>query len=410
MTALDLQRTARRHESRLLFAARPAAWLLFRLGPRLGSVRRIPRLGWVVSDPAVARGVLTDSTHFSVFEEGGAGHLWSQVLGPDAEAIFNDAGHRDIRRRTRDLFTEENSRGIVERSFGPTLTRLGQRLDAGEQVDVVDATRVLVGRMAADIVGVDLTRDPRFAPASDGDPDDGFRAIFELVRRLTTLALGTLGSTEVPADAVATAQGYLAELTGGIDAAFGVAAPDTVIGRCRDVGLTVGETRCLAAMMLVAATETGATSMTRALALLHDTGLQHRLRAAPDDETLLAVAVAETLRVTSPAPVIGRHVTGDVTVEGRTLRADDRVLLLIHPANNAAGGFDLDRDPVPENRQVWFGGGRHICMGAPLARAEIGVFLEAMARLRSPWRVVERRYGRGVLTPAYAKLVVELES
>ena len=67
--------------------AAATAWLLFRVGARIGPVRRIPRLGWVVSDPGVARGVLTDSQHFTVFEEGGAGHLWVQVLGGALTAV-----------------------------------------------------------------------------------------------------------------------------------------------------------------------------------------------------------------------------------------------------------------------------------------------------------------------------------
>src|SRR6185436_15678308 len=102
-----------------------------------------------------------------------------------------------------------------------------------------------------------------------------------------------------------------------------------------------------ATLLMVAGTETAASAMARTVALLHDTGTQHRLLAEPDR---LADAVREGLRVTTPAPLIGRAVAADVTVDGRLLRAGERVLMLTYTANNAAGGFDLDRGYLPDQR------------------------------------------------------------
>ena len=109
--------------------------------------------------------------------------------------------------------------------------------------------------------------------------------------------------------------------------------------------------------------------------------------------------------MTSPAPMIGRHVRADFDVAGRRLRAGDRVVALIYAANTGPGGFSLDRDYLPETRQLWFGAGRHLCLGASLAKAELrlvlGSFLAAGA-----WRVVQREPARGVLIPAYRRLVI----
>jgi cytochrome P450 len=92
-------------------------------------------------------------------------------------------------------------------------------------------------------------------------------------------------------------------------------------------------------------------------------------------------------------------------VGGARLRAGERVLVLTHAANNRPGGFDLDRPYVAESRQLWFGAGRHLCLGAALARAELGQVVSAVLDA-GPVRVVGRRPARGVLIPSYATLRV----
>jgi cytochrome P450 len=139
------------------------------------------------------------------------------------------------------------------------------------------------------------------------------------------------------------------------------------------------------------------------VALLHDTGEQHRLLAEPDR---LPDAVREGLRVTTPAPVIGRSVRRDTTVAGRQLRAGERIVLLTWTADTAVGGFDLDRPYRPETRQLWFGAGRHQCLGAALARAELGALLGAVTADGRPWRVLRRAPARRSLVPTYRELVV----
>ncbi|MCQ0005019.1 cytochrome P450 [Actinomadura madurae] len=119
-------------------------------------------------------------------------------------------------------------------------------------------------------------------------------------------------------------------------------------------------------------------------------------------------AVREGLRVTAPAPLIGRHVARDATVGGRRLRAGERVLLLVHRATNGAGPFDVHRGYVPETRQLWFGGGRHLCLGAAVARVQVARMLGTLLSGGRPYRIVSRRPARRVLVPAYAELRVRL--
>lgn len=354
-------------------------------------MRRVPQLGWLVTDPVLARRVLNDGGHFTLLGEGGVGHLWAQVLGDYVYRIFDGAGHADLRTRARDLFTDAAVQPLVRRVFEPALDPAVRRLRDGGVVDVADLARVLVGRMMADLLGVDLPPD-----------DAGFRDLFGTGERLAQLALGSAASTELPPETITRARAIIGDLTRNVPRAYAEAGTDTVMGRCRELGLSLEETSGLAALMMVAGTETAATAMARTVALLHDTNQQQLLL---DDPELMASAVREGLRVTTPAPLIGRGVSQDVTVHNARMRVGDRVLLLTYVANNKIGRFDLTRPYVPETRQLWFGAGRHLCLGAALARAEITRFLEALLST-GPLRIVARRPARGVLIPSYQRLLV----
>lgn len=379
------------HEARLLWASRPALFVLLHAARWAGPVRRVPKLGWVVGDPVLARRVLNDGAHFTLLGEGGVGHLWAQVLGDYVYRIFDGPGHADLRTRARDLFTDATARPLVRRVFEPTLAPAVARLRDGDAVDVADLARVLVGRMMADLLGLDGPSD-----------DHRFRELFRTGERLARLALGSAASTELPPDTVATAKAIIGGLTRNVPAAYAEAGRDTLLGRCRELGLSLAETSGLAALLMVAGTETAATAMARTVALLHDTRQQ---RMVLDDQERLADAVREGLRVTTPAPVIGRSVSDDVIVHSARMRAGDRVLLLTYAANNRVGGFDVTRPYVADTRQLWFGAGRHLCLGAALARAEITRFLTALLSA-GPVRIVARRPARGVLIPSYERLLV----
>ncbi|WP_228564287.1 cytochrome P450 [Catenulispora rubra] len=375
-------------------ASQPALWALLKAAgtPLVGPVRKVPRLGWVVTDPILARNILNDHGHFTLLGEGGVGHLWQQVLGDYVLRIFDGPGHADLRKRGRDLFTDANSGPLVEAVAGPVVDAMAERLAAGATVDVARTARTVVGRMMADLLGLRMP---------DDAPDAAYLEVFATGERLASLALGSTASTVLKPQTVAEAKTIIAKLTRDVPESYATAPPSTLLGRCREAGISLEEARGLASLLLVAGTETAASAMGRTVALLHDTGQQHALLG---DRSLLADAVREGLRVTTPAPVIGRHVSQDVEIGGRRMRSGERVLMLTYTANNAAGRFDLRRPYDPETRQLWFGGGRHLCLGAPVARAEVARMLSGVLASGRPYRVVERRYARGVLIPSYASL------
>jgi cytochrome P450 len=411
-----------RHELGLLHRARPAMAGLLLAGiaaqgsPLGGSpVRKVPGIGWVTADPVVARTVLRDHRSFTILGEGGVGNLWAQILGDWVLDLFDGAGHHDLRTRTRELFTEAVSRDLVSAAWDDRIAVAGEVLRSGGTLDVARLSRILVGRMVICLLGI-----PRPAGHGGSWPDDeGALRIFETGERLASVALGTAGSTILTPAQVATAQGIVAELNAGIPDGWRDAPPDTLLGRCRELGLGLTETSGLASLLMVAGTETAASAMGRITALLIDTGEQHRMLAAiragaepgaaaptpgrdGDDEGASGLlnpgeadpvenVVREGLRVTSPASVIGRGVATDVEVGGAQLRAGERIMLLVWSANAAAGPFRADRQYVRESRQLWFGAGRHLCLGAALARAEIGTLLRMLWSEDRPLRVVRRR-------------------
>ncbi|GAB3601685.1 cytochrome P450 [Microbacterium tumbae] len=382
------------HEHRLLRAARPALPVLNWLGQFARPLLKAPGLGWITADPRTARALLNDPEHLTLLSEGGVGHLWAQILGDWVTELFDGPGHHDLRTRSRELFTEKNSRAFVDHAWGDRLTAARSAFEAGEDLDLADLSRVLVGQMVSALLGT---------PVDAERGDDAYREIFATGEELASIALGTTSDTRLPPHRIAAARTIVERLTGHVDAAFPAAPVDTVIGRCRELGLSLQETKGLATLLMVAGTETAASAMARMAALLFDSGEQHRLLAAPghrDD------AVREALRVTSPAPLIGRAVLADLEIGGRTLRAGDRVMILTWTANNLVGGFRIDRPYVPQNRQLWFGAGRHLCLGGPLAKAEMAAVLELLLGDGRPFEIVSRAYGRRVLIPAYASLVV----
>ncbi|MEO9324773.1 cytochrome P450 [Nocardioides sp. C4-1] len=378
-------------EARLLARGNPQLFALLTVGRTVRDIRRVPRVGWLVTDPVLARQVLNDSASFSMNGEGGVGHLWTQLFGPEMGSLFSGARHVEVRTAARDLFTEAQAEVLVERVQSGHHRALRQRLAAGGTVDVADLARVTSGRTVADLLGIAM------------HSDDQARALFDAGERLAALALGTHSSTELEHERVTRARLILDDITGGVEEAYRTGAPDTLLGRARGLDLGLDLARGLATLLSIAGTETGASSLSRTVALLHDTG-QHRWLA--DDAELLEGAVREGLRVSTPAPVIGRHVARDAEVGGHTLRAGERVLVLTYVADNSVGRFDIRRPYVPETRQLWFGAGRHLCLGNAVARVQLTRLLEALVADQRPWQVVARRPARRVLVPTYAELVV----
>ncbi|MFG1683966.1 cytochrome P450 [Nonomuraea sp. NPDC049269] len=93
--------------------------------------------------------------------------------------------------------------------------------------------------------------------------------------------------------------------------------------------------------------------------------------------------VEETLRFDASSQILARTVATDTELYGTTVPAGDRLLLLVGAANRDPRVFDdpdrydLDRDT---SQLISFGGGRHFCLGANLARLEARIALTEFVR------------------------------
>lgn len=149
------------------------------------------------------------------------------------------------------------------------------------------------------------------------------------------------------------------------------------------------EVRQFGMVMLLAGYETTSGAMGMSLLhLAHDPELGAQLFG--DVEALKHSAVNELLRFVSPVQVFGRNAARDVELHGQTIPAGDVVLLGYGAANHDPSAFQdpqrciLDRHP---NRHVAFGHGRHLCLGANLARLELTIMIERFADLFPEFRV-----------------------
>ncbi|KUG61434.1 MULTISPECIES: cytochrome P450 [Kocuria] len=102
------------------------------------------------------------------------------------------------------------------------------------------------------------------------------------------------------------------------------------------------------------------------------------------DPKLAKFAVDEALRVESPFQMFHRTSTVDTEIGGVRIPADAKILLFMGAANRDprkwgenADVFDLDRSA---SGHVAFGMGLHQCVGQPIARIEIELVLQALAK------------------------------
>ena len=108
------------------------------------------------------------------------------------------------------------------------------------------------------------------------------------------------------------------------------------------------------------------------------------------DPALIKPAIEEILRFECPAKIVGRTNLIDRQLGGHTIRAGQRVLVLLGAANRDPGQFrdpecfDITRTPAPH---LAFGAGPHFCLGAALSRAEAQETFRQLLPLLTGWRL-----------------------
>ncbi|MET0699846.1 MAG: cytochrome P450 [Mycobacterium sp.] len=147
--------------------------------------------------------------------------------------------------------------------------------------------------------------------------------------------------------------------------------------------LTAQEIGAFFILLVFAGAETTRTAISHGLVALTRFPEQRRLWWA-DFDRIRPTAVEEILRWASPVTYMRRTLKEDIVLRGTRMAAGEKVTMWYQSANRDEATFtdpwtfDLRRDPNPH---VSFGaGGIHYCLGANLARREIGATFDELRR------------------------------
>jgi cytochrome P450 len=152
--------------------------------------------------------------------------------------------------------------------------------------------------------------------------------------------------------------------------------------------LALDEVLATCILLLTAGHETTASLIGNGVLTL----MQHpdQLHQLQRDPTLIKPAIEEILRFECPAKIVGRTNLVDRQLGGQTIRAGQRVLVLLGAVNRDPEQFrdpecfDITRTPAAH---LAFGAGPHFCLGAALSRAETQETLRQLLPLLTEWRL-----------------------
>jgi cytochrome P450 len=277
--------------------------------------------------------------------------------------------------------THRPLRGLVNQAFTPkTVARLRPRIAdiAAELItglpdgefDIVDAVAYpLPVTVIAELLGVSPADRAFFKDCTDRSL--GLR----LDPALPPEELG-----QIVTDATKDLDAYLlAEVRNRREHPSGDLLSDLVAAELDGERLSDTKVAALASTLLTAGYVTTTLLLGNVLLCLRDNpGVEQRLRA---DRSLLPGAIEEVLRCRPPVPQAYRIANEDVPVAGAVVPANAFVTISMLSANHDErqfshpDRFDPHRDP---NKHLAFGHGIHFCLGAPLARLEVGIALNRL--------------------------------
>jgi cytochrome P450 len=276
--------------------------------------------------------------------------------------------------RARDLVRREFTPRRIE-SLRPLVAEIADRLVApletrgdAEPIDLVPSLAfALPSEVIRHLFGIPVEQwrsgVERVVLAAGSGSIDGIAMIEGLAREFD----GRLREGRVP-------EGLLRQLC----------VPDPTLG-----ALSPLEVVANAVLLVTAAIDTTSGLVGNAIACLLER--PELLARARRDPAIVPAIIEETLRFEPPALSCSRTAGLDLELEGVGIPAGSQLLLGLGAANRDPrrhadpDRFDVDRDATG---LVSFGGGRHFCLGAALARMEAAVAVERLL-LRSPfeWRL-----------------------
>lgn len=333
---------------------------------------------WISTSFELSRTILTDPVTFSSLKQpDGSGGVTIPSMGPTLiPAELDPPDHTAIRRVLNPIFSKSGVEKVRAHVEGIVDAALDAAIGKGE-FDVADDIAWNVAPLTIiEWLGLPSEGRTEFIEAvrqglSCESLADDMEVMMEAFQRTTSIIM------ELIADRRANPGDDLASLL--------VNHPDST--------MTDDDLLWLIFTLLLGGIENTAALMTNSLLhLAENPDLRDRLRADP---SLIPRATEEMLRFFSPGVSLARNVTKDVEMGGVTMRAGERVMVLV-PAGNldpenfeSPGALDIDRPP---GQNLSFGLGPHFCVGIWLARLEFHYLLEQIL-IRMPDYSVDRSAG-----------------
>ena len=280
--------------------------------------------------------------------------------------------HTMLRKVAHAAFTPRQVRRIEDSIGANARAVVGELRSAGTGADFVEqCARELPIRTLSDMVGIPESERAQVAEAADamvssGDP------VYLAGRNPLEVLIG--------------AQMYLHQVAGALAADRRANPGDDLISALvhSEVDgdrLTDAEVAAFFVLLAVAGNDTTRQTASHAVRALTEFDDQRAWLAADFDDRI-GSAVEEFVRWATPVMTFRRTAAVDVELGGRQIAAGDKVVMFYASGNfdtdvfDAPGVLNLGRKPNPH--LGFGGGGRHFCLGAHVARAQLRALLHEL--------------------------------